>query len=51
MTEKTTPTAEPNSADVLRNNFTTRIALSSLSPLGENMMWPSGGDSEARSDG
>lgn len=51
MTENATATAGSNSADVLRNNFTTRIALSSLSPLSEHMMWHSGGDSEARSDG
>ncbi|MCZ9635142.1 hypothetical protein [Rhodococcus sp. BH5] len=51
MTENTTPTAGSNNAEALRHNFTTRLSLSSLSPLGERMMWPSGGDSEARSDG
>lgn len=51
MTEKTTPTAGSNSTNTLRDNLTARISLSSLSPLGEHMMWPSGGDSEARSDG
>lgn len=51
MTEKTTPTAEPNSVDASRHNFSTRLSLTSLSPLGENMMWSLGGEAEARSDG
>jgi hypothetical protein len=52
MTEKTTPTAGSNSADVLRHNFTTRISLSSATAIhADPMTWFSDGPTETGSHG